>query len=307
MYETACSAVPNLMNRRMLLPLLLLGLLFGGAAAGQEPQAIPIREALRDANGNYVPDRLGETVTLVGVLTTGPRTVTRGTLASFQDATGGILLYSREKALLAGFERGDRVQARGKIGQFRGAEQLEMEEVRRLGEGEMPRPRDVRAADLHSERYSGQLVRVVGELLVPPNLLATREGLMLRDRSGQIPVDISSRFLENPKFVERLLKGGRVELIGIARQSKRDPPFNSGYELMPRGPSDYHFAPVPPYQAIGLTALALLFCGVFAYLWLRRREAERHARAMMELSDSLKRSEKALRASGNPAAQHHRS
>ncbi len=277
--------------------LLLAALFLIAPVQGQEPAPIPVQEALRDDNKDLVPDRLGETVTLVGVLTSDTRYAQRGSLVNFQDATGGILLYCRENARMAGLQRGDRVQARGRIGQYRGTEQLEVEEIVRLGEGEVPRPRDVRAVELLSERYSGQLVRVVGELRVPPNLLATLEGLTVRDRSGEIPVDINRRYLQDQRFVEQLLKGGRVELIGIARQSKPEPPYNSGYELRPRGPADFHFVAAPPYRTIGLVALALVVFGGMVHLWLRRRVAEEYAHDMQRISENLLRSEQALQAS----------
>jgi len=55
--------------------------------------------------------------------------------------------------------------------------------------------------------------------------------------------------------------------------------------------------PIPPYQTMALVALALLVCGVIVHLWLRRRIAEKYAHEMKELSENLKRSERALRAS----------
>jgi two-component system, cell cycle sensor histidine kinase and response regulator CckA len=284
-----------------ILSLFLSVLFFSSPAAAQEPKTIKVREALRDDDGNYIPDRLGETVTLVGVLTSDPLVLSpAASLISLQDDTGGIVLFTRDTSLLTGhFNRGDLVEVRGRISQYKGQEQVVIEEIRRLGTRAVPSPRDILAADLRAERYEGQLVRVVGQLVVPPDRLDNNHGLVLRDRSGEIPLYVYPWLFNNPKFSERLMKGGSVELIGIAGQYKEQPPFDSGYRLVPRDPDDFRFAALPPYRAIALVMASLVFLGVTLCLWLRHRSSARRAREMAKLSESLKQSEAALRESEN--------
>src|SRR5207247_8965121 len=195
--------------------------------ANSAEKVTPIREVLRDNDANYVPDRLGETFTVSGVLISspvnlrgfGPDATEHASLVNLQDGTGGIALFTRNTALLAsGFKGGDAVQARGKLSQHDGVEELLLIEIRRLGAGALPQPHDVLTADVRSERYSGQLVRVVGELVVPPDLLDTRRGLALRDRSGEIPVVVSEGFFSDPQFASQLMQGGKAVLVGIASQ-----------------------------------------------------------------------------------------
>ena len=198
----------------------------GVAATARAAERItPIQEVLRDKDGNFVPDRLGETFTVSGVLISDPINL-RGfgsdaaeyaSLVNLQDNTGALVLFTRNTALLgSGFQRGDIVQARGKLSQYNGMEELMLVEIRRLGRGTLPKPRDVLTADLLSERYSGQLVRVAGELVAPSDLLDKKRGLVLRDRSGEIPVIVSERFFTRPQFAGRLMQGGRAEVVGIA-------------------------------------------------------------------------------------------
>ncbi len=268
-----------------------------------------IREALRDDRGSFLPDRLGKRVTLTGVLTSDPVLVgAAGSVANLQDHTAAILLFTNDTNLLVGhYHRGDFVEVSGKIGQYKGQAQLVLEEILRLGARPVPAPRDVLAADLQSKRYQGQLVRVVGELIVPRDLLDKNRGLVLRDRSGEIPVYVYPRLFNNPKFTERLMQGGGVELVGVAGQSKEEPPFDSGYRLVPRGPDDFHFAVLPPYRAVALSVSLVVLCGLTLYFWLRRQSAERRARAMAVLSENLKRSEQALRLSEERFAKAFRS
>ncbi len=292
-------------NGRLLVSCFAIVSLVVASALGAE-RITPIQEVLRDNDGNFVPDRLGETFTLSGVLSCdpinvggfGPDSAEYATIVNLQDSTGGIVLFTRNTALFSsGFKRGDSVQARGKLSQHNGMEELMLVEIRRLGSGAPPRPREVLTADLLGERYSGQLVRVAGELVVPPDLLDKKRGLVLRDRSGEIPVIVSDRFFGDAQFADRLLRGGKAEVVGIAGQFCKDPPFNSGYQLVPRDAQDFDFPPIPPYRFI-ITSLAvsvLLIASV--YLWLRRRSAELHARELTLLTENLKRSEEALRLS----------
>jgi PAS domain S-box-containing protein len=155
----------------------------------------------------------------------------------------------------------------------------------------------VLTADLRTDRYAGQLVRALGEIVIPSGFLLTNRIVWLQDRAGSIPVEISPRVLNDAKFSERLRRGGNVEVTGIAGLLRAGPGSMASYGLMPRDAADFAFAHVPPYGAIALTTASMLFCGLTGFLWLRRRSAEERAHQMMALSENLKRSEEALRAS----------
>lgn len=260
-------------------------------------ESMTIKEALQDKDGKYVPDRLGQTVTLTGVLTSTPVVLSPGaSLVHLQDSTGGIVLFTTQTDVLAAhFHRGDRVQARGKISQYYGQEQLILDEIHSLGRAPVPAPREALAADLLSERYEGQLVRVAGQLVVPADFLHQNSGLLLRDRSGEVTIYVYPSLFEDPGFSERLMKGGNAVIVGIVGQRKETPPFDSGYRLIPRDANDFHFAPIPPYGAIGFALAVFLLFALTLYLWMRRRKAERRAQKMALFSEDLRRSEEALR------------
>ncbi len=283
-------------------------LVLGPGASAEPARVISLREALQDTAGNGILVRLGESVTLVGVLTSDPAIVgAEASLAHLQDSTGGIQLFTPNTALLVGhFQRGDLVKVRGKLKQYKGMNELLIEEIRRLGSGTLPAPRDVQAADLNSRRYMGQLVRVVGQLSVPPDFQRNRSCL-LRDRSGEITFFLGSKFFQNPRFLARLMHGGTVRIVGIAGQDKEGPPYNSGYRLIPRDSDDFSFGFVPPYREIAQALSLILLLGVFVHLWARRRSAEQRAREIALHSENLKRSEEALRLSEEKFAKAFRS
>ena len=281
-------------------------------AAGWAAPAVPsdpseppthLAVVLRDANNDQVPDSLGQTFVVEGVLTSDPLLFSsRGRdaawLVNLQDATGGIVLFARDASLLPpGLRRGEKVRATGVLSQYKGAEQLEVKALEARGPAPLPEPLAAQAANLNSEHYSGQLVRVAGELMAPSDLLRRRSGLRLRDRSGEITVFLPDRFFSDAAFASRLVRGGMVQIVGIASQDDNETPFDSGYRLIPREPADFRFSLIPPYRTLVVGAGLLGLIALSSYLWLGHRTATRHAQELTQLADSLRRSQEALRQS----------
>jgi PAS domain S-box-containing protein len=263
----------------LLSKLVVLLVLHAPAGWAQQTPAISIAEALRDADGDRIPDRIGDTVDVVGIAISDPLVLgPEASLIQVQDSTGGVALFTRDTAQLKDLAGGDRIRVRGAVGQYRGAEQLTIDRVEREGGAAIPAPRDVLASDLLGERYAGRLVRVSGELVA-----SAGEGRItaeLRDRSGRIPVYIPSWFLDDPTFTQRLLRGGDAQVVGIAGQYDVERPYDSGYQLTPRNQQDFSLPFLPPYRLIALTLLV----GAALMLWMlrqrsRRRAAELAARA----------------------------
>ena len=259
-------------------------------AAAQAPQALPISEAIRNRSDHHAV-HLGETMVLTGVVTDEPHDVGSGnSLANLQDATGGIALFG-DNGLLppGGFKRGDVLEVRGKLAQYRGMEELQLEAVRRTGATEPPAPLYVPAARLRGEEHSGKLVVAKGQIVLLPN-----GGIALRDSSGEIPVYLLRAFFQHTNFMQRLLQGGQVEIVGFARQRIADgEPSDSGYMLSPRDERDFKFAPQTRYRETAAVAFVVLAC--FLYLWLRRRAAEKRERALTVLSEGWKESDERFR------------
>jgi PAS domain S-box-containing protein len=270
-------------------PVLYLGLA-AIEMASQGPAALPIGEAIRNQS-DHRPVHSGETVVLRGVVTDDAHDVGSGSsLSNLQDATGGIALFGDHTVLPpASLKRGDVVEARGKLAQYRGMEELQLETVRRTGTAPVPPALDLSAASLHNEDHSGRLVRVKGRIILLPN-----GGIALRDDSGEIPVYLLRSFFQNTNFTTRLLQGGQVEIVGFARQRISDgESAGSGYLLAPRDDQDFKFAPLAHYREMAAVALVVLGC--FVYLWQRRRAAEKRERALAVLSEGWKESDERFR------------
>ncbi|MFW5947823.1 MAG: PAS domain S-box protein, partial [Gemmatimonadota bacterium] len=274
-----------------IVPALVLGILLpGGTGVGQSLPTLPVRDVLIDEDGDRVPDRIGETVTVEGIIISTPLVMNpEASLVNFQDSTGGLVLFTRDTTALQGLLRGDSIRARGRLDQYRGAEQLIVEEIRRLGRTRVPEPRDVLVSDLLGEQYFGQLVRVAGTLTARETEAGWGD-VELRDRTGVIRVYISSRWLTDPGFVERLARGGAVEVVGIASQDTGADPPAGGYRIVPRDIDDFTFPVAPPYGLFGTAALVML--GLLLFWWYRRER--RRARELEQLTRELKESQEAL-------------
>ena len=209
---------------RCLRPLVFLGLAAVEAAA-QTPPSMTIGEAIR-SQANHYPVHLGETVVISGVMTDEPHDVGSGSsLANLQDPTGGIALFGTHAVLPpGGFKRGDVVEVRGKLSQYRGMEEVQIESIGRTGSTEVPVPVEASAVQLRGEALSGRLVQAKGQIILLPN-----GGIALRDRSGEIQIYLLRSYFQHTGFMKRLLQGGQVEIIGLARQRVNDgESLNSG-------------------------------------------------------------------------------
>lgn len=263
----------------------------------QEPPPEPIRHLLVDANEDDVPDRLGETFAVRGVLTSDPLRLGRNVfLANFQDTTAGLVLFSRDSTVLSGLAQGDSIHATGILARYRGATRLNVERVRRLGHPGAPRPWEVLARDVFSDRMRARLVRLSGELVVR----RTEEGWLrveLRDRSASVPVLVSGAWLSNPDFLADLTDGRGVEITGVAGQLATFGEDNV-VTLIPRGPEDFRFSPRPPYAAMAAAAIGIMAL-LLTWWWFREarrgRELACLARELEQSRDALAAREKRFR------------
>jgi signal transduction histidine kinase len=278
-------------------------LLFAGGASAAALKNTPtttVYYALRDDDGNSLPDALNQTVTLRGVLTLRPFRTNGVWFTYFQDDTGALRLVDRSGRRLGSvtsdtpnFNEGDEIFVRGML-KHSDVDELQVEEVQMVQDGEAPRPRDVWASELHNNHFASQLIRVTGEVG------QTNRGLELsffvRDVTGETRLVLRPELTgDKGELGDRLWKGGKAEVVGIAYRDT-NAPAAAGLSLLVRKSSDVEFLPEPPpppsrvpfYSAF--VAAAVL--GVLAfYFWEKRRIAEQRTREVSKLLHELKRSQ----------------
>lgn len=281
----------NLLQRpsQVLLYLCVLFIAFASLAAQtdapqQQLPVIPIGEAVRDSNGDFVPDRLGQEVAVEGVLTSDPaRSGSDITLVNLQDSTAGILLVTRNSDLFKDVRPGDYIRVRGVLSQYKGAEELLASKIERHGTRPVPSPKQALAADLESKRYLAQRVHIVGDIYEKPDPQnGTR--FVLSDRSGEIPIFIPSKLLLDSDFLSRMRRGGKADVVGVLGQYSEHPPFNSGFRIVLLTRDSVAFSPVPSYEFILAVALGIFVLAV-AFFFSRRRRRIARERAFAQIDE----------------------
>ncbi len=259
---------------------------------GRVPAPAALFDVIRDADGDWAPDRLGDTVVVDGVVTVPPVAFGDGGAVTYlQDRSGAVAVYSTEAPTLLALRTGDSLRVRGVIGQYRGAEFIAVAEIALLGTAGAPEPLDLSVAEARQERQQGsQLVRLTGVLRARADAEVWAQA-ELEDETGVIAVLIPPSWLTDPELVEQLAAGRTVEVVGVLGQISSSNPPTDGYYLYPRTIDDIRFAPVPPYRYIGIAALALLILGLLAW----RRAASNRARHLQALSNELETSRNQLR------------
>jgi len=250
-----------------------------------------IADAIADANGDFLPDRAGETVILTGVITYEPRVLGQSaTVAVLQDGSAAIWVFAdRPSALLGQVARGDLVAVTGQISQYHGRNQISLSSggLRRLGRGRLPKPRDVTASDILRGRFQCELVRLRGHLGTDKDQLGKKMGLVLEDSTGRVPVLLTDQFLQNFDFLEHLLQSRSVTVSAVPTVDAAGTPNAADFRLTPRDAGDFSFPPLIPYREIAIGSTSLLLFGAVVILWRRRRRAEQRARELGELNARL--------------------
>src|SRR5436190_563006 len=136
-------------------------------AALKNTPVTSVYTALRDDNGDALPDALNNSFTFQGVLTLRPFPTNGLWVAYFQDDTGAVRLVDKGGRRLgtgtaasqhASFDEGDRIVVRGVL-RHTDMDELQVEEAQLVRNGDGPRPRDVWAGELRNNQYPAQLVR----------------------------------------------------------------------------------------------------------------------------------------------------
>jgi len=211
----------------------------GGVDAG--PGVLPIIEA-KAGDEQGVPLRLGQTVTIRGVVTvpTGLFSIENHEIY-VQDATGGISVYEvAQQSIQAAL--GDDLEVTGTVGQYEGKTEIDAPLFVLRGTGApAPTPEAVTPAQLcaDGEQFEGNLVAYRGVTIVggepwPTVDQAGNTNLTVDDGSGPcaLRLDHQSEFNGTPEPPQPF------DVVGVVKQYDPTSPYFSGHELQPRFLSD---------------------------------------------------------------------
>ena len=244
----------------------------------QPPRPEPIAHVLADADGDRVPDRVGQTVTVAGWAS-----VDRGVFGSspadfyVQDERGGVEVSGGVLADGRRVRAGEPVVVTGTLGFRNGVATVEPRAVRRgAGRPRVPAPVAYDAA--MTEALEGRLVEAEG-VVVGQSQVAAGRALMVSLDDLALVVVFAFEGQPDPVSFEGLGAGDRVRVTGVAGQFDRAAPYAESYQIYPRGPDDVARAGIPAsayrWVALGAGLLFLLAAGASVALrgQVRRRVA----------------------------------
>jgi DNA/RNA endonuclease YhcR with UshA esterase domain len=184
-----------------------------------------------------LPDSLGRYCRLRGILygsnLRGPQ---GGHQFTLRDQTGGISVFTTVTQL-AGLGEGDSIQVVGRIEHFQGLGTLRIDSLRRFSTGNpLKNPRVVQALN---ETTESDFIRLLGFQLVNPAEWTTGQGsggFTVRIYKGtdtlRLRVDSETSLYFDPA------PSGVFNVTGLGSQFDLLAPFNTGYEIVPRGSAD---------------------------------------------------------------------
>ena len=198
------------------------------------PAVLTIAEAIEDLDTDYVPDRLGDTVTVSGVITS-PNYQTTNNSFYLQDATAGTDIFMYGPPVFT-WALGDSLTVTGTVAQYNGVSEvipLNSAYWHYHSSGNLvPNPIILTLAQYLAspEMYEGSLVGFVSLTKVSGTWPSTGGSIYLSDG-----VDTLQFYIDSDTDI-----GGQtepswpVDVIGIAAQYDNSDPRNSGYEILPR-------------------------------------------------------------------------
>ncbi len=208
------------------------------ASSISSPEAVPIAQARRDKDKDYVPDRIGDTVTVRGRVSMQPDVHINGRLIFIQDETAGIAVEGPDDPAV---KRGDSLRVTGIVQHRNGLALLqELEYDRVEAEQRMPTPVPVTVSVAHADTYEGQLTRIRGRIVANQSneggkyLLIEDDG---QSASEQIAVFVPDRHRDEIPLAS-YERGTEIIVTGILSQYDRSAPYDEYYQVLPREEED---------------------------------------------------------------------
>ena len=249
-----------------------------------------IAEAKVDKNKDFIPDRLGDTVTI-----TGRATVSSGVLWKekkliiyLQDSTGGIAIY---KPVYNGpaIKVGDSLKITGVVNQYLGLTELDDPHITFVDTLHRKIPKPAPLINHNLESYEGRLVtlkaRVIGKRY---NNGGRYLIISLAGGSDSTFIVFKSKYSENPDLLNKYSIGELLQITGIFSQHDYGKKRNGHYQILPRTENDLiiieHTTSFYLIIIGGITSLVFLS---LLFNILLKRKVNRHTRALQTSKQQL--------------------
>lgn len=270
------------------------------SAANKQKQdfkkVLPISRVKIDKNGDFVPDLLGDTVTVSGRVTAPSGVLLKNDLLiALQDPTAGIAIFQMDYHGPV-IKLGDSIKVTGIVSQYEGLTELTDPQITIIDSFNRKTPAPMEVLHHSGEYYEGRLVTFKGFVIDKGTNSGGKYLIVSRshgiDSTLMVFAATASKF---PRILNSVSVGDRVKITGIFSQHDYDRPADDGYQILPRTKSDImileHNASFYIVIIGGITAIVLL--SLLLNFLLRRQVVKRtkelqQAKEKAEESDRLK-------------------
>jgi DNA/RNA endonuclease YhcR with UshA esterase domain len=201
-----------------------------------------ISQVQKPGADGFTPLLEGQTVTVEGIVS-GPDMYFTSSTAStaswyLDDGTGGVNVYGGTKGQ---FVLGRRAVVTGRVTEYNGVTEVASTaaQIAMWDWADQPTaPRAMVYNQLLGESIEGHLASVEGTISSIPAYAGGGYNMVVRNGNAPLAVRIAeiSGFDMSP-----MTYGAKVRVTGIVSQYDKEPPYNSGYQLVPRFAQDYYY------------------------------------------------------------------
>lgn len=212
---------------------------YNQSRATNPPQTIPIAIAIADQNTDFIPDKLGDTVSVSGRVTISSGVLWKDRLQiAIQDFSGGLTIYERDYQGPR-ITLGDSLQLTGIISHYRGQTQLTHIYVNFIDSLNRKVPLPVHLVNSHPETYEGRLVTINGRII---NISSNAGGdyLIVSHTAGSDSTLMvyNSKNHQFPDLLKKFTIGESLKITGLFVHYTNSKNSNRNYQLLPRSPED---------------------------------------------------------------------
>lgn len=233
-----------------------------------------IAEIKADVDGDQLPDKLGETVIVRGIVLVSPGTLNeKRTEIALHDSTGSIFVFGESAYVIDCYE-GDKVLLKGEVNLYKGLTQLIKPIILSREEGFTEPQSPVYLENSNYEYYESQLVQVQGHVIKKS---IKDDGLYLVLVPNNLNLHILTIYLSSNhsdiSLFDRIDNGTELKVTGILIQYDSYVEQANDYQILPRTKSDVeiiHYSPVV-YRNVLIAILTILFIILLFVFFLGRK------------------------------------
>jgi phosphatidylserine/phosphatidylglycerophosphate/cardiolipin synthase-like enzyme len=194
---------------------------------------------IKQNDSTGVPVYLGQTFTVTGIVTSSNQLGDSGP-GTIQDRTGSITVYGSSFANSVNI--GDSVIVTGDLSQYNGLTELKpvsSSDVEVISSNHDVPPAIVTISQIINqqwngvEEYEGKLIRINNVSISGSGNFASGTNYLISDTSGSLTDGLR---IDNSvsTIIGQPIPSGKIDIIGVLGQFKYSPPYNSGYQILPR-------------------------------------------------------------------------